>query len=122
MASTSRNDTHFARMLKAPMYLWTLMFVLVAMLYVIGLSFLTRGEVAGVTGEITLNNYRRALHCDRVSLRLSDGKAQSKGALHCDAVDHRSLLDQRAHPHLRLAYSPHGKRACEQPANEAGAD
>ena len=59
MASKRTSDQRFSRLLKAPMYLWTVMFVLVAMLYVIGLSFLSRGEVAGVTGEITLNNYRR---------------------------------------------------------------
>lgn len=45
--------------LKLPMYLWSLTFVFVALLYVIGLSFLTRGEMVGVTGDITFANYLR---------------------------------------------------------------
>lgn len=54
-----KRDLRFARLLKLPMYLWTIVFVFVALLYVIGLSFLSRGEVVGVTGELTLNNYAR---------------------------------------------------------------
>ena len=54
-----KHDSRFAFLLKLPMYLWSILFVLVAMLYVIGLSFLTRGEVVGVTSEITFANYLR---------------------------------------------------------------
>ena len=54
-----KRDTRFARLLKLPMYLWSIAFVFVALLYVIGLSFLTRGELIGVTNEVTLDNYRR---------------------------------------------------------------
>lgn len=54
-----KKDLRFARILKLPMYLWTITFVLVALLYVVGLSFLTRGEVVGVTGDVTLANYLR---------------------------------------------------------------
>lgn len=54
-----KRDSRFSFLLKLPMYLWTIVFVLVALLYVIGLSFLTRGEVVGVTNEITFANYMR---------------------------------------------------------------
>lgn len=54
-----KRDLRFSRLLKLPMYLWSICFVLVALLYVIGLSFLTRGEVMGVTADITLGNYLR---------------------------------------------------------------
>ncbi|MBE5802495.1 MAG: ABC transporter permease [Clostridiales bacterium] len=46
-------------LLKLPMYLWTIAFVFVALLYIIGLSFLTRDELIGVTNEVTLSNYAR---------------------------------------------------------------
>jgi len=59
MESNSRKEQRFSRMLKLPMYLWTIMFVFVALLYVIGLSFLSRGEMVGVTNELTLGNYLR---------------------------------------------------------------
>ena len=59
MESNTRKEQRFSRMLKLPMYLWTIMFVFVALLYVIGLSFLSRGEMVGVTNELTLGNYLR---------------------------------------------------------------
>ncbi len=49
----------FSILLKLPLYLWTIAFVFVALLYVIGLSFLTRAEMVGVTNELTLQNYVR---------------------------------------------------------------
>lgn len=55
--TSERHDLRFSLFLKLPMYLWTIVFVFVALLYVIGLSFLTRGEVVGVTGEVTMSNY-----------------------------------------------------------------
>ena len=54
-----KRDLRFSRWLKLPMYLWSIVFVFVALLYVIGLSFLSRGEVIGVTNELTLQNYAR---------------------------------------------------------------
>lgn len=56
---TLRRETAYPWLLKLPMYLWTIMFVLVALLYVIGLSFLSRGEVVGVSQDITFANYLR---------------------------------------------------------------
>lgn len=52
-------DLAFLRLLKLPMYLWTLAFVFVSLLYVVTLSFLTPGETLGVTGEVTFQNYAR---------------------------------------------------------------
>lgn len=54
-----QRDTRFAFFLKLPMYLWSFAFVFVALLYVLGLSFLSRGEVAGVTADLTFANYLR---------------------------------------------------------------
>lgn len=54
-----KQDRRFSFLLKLPMYLWTIMFVFVALLYIIGLSFLSRGELIGVSDEVTLNNYAR---------------------------------------------------------------
>ena len=54
-----RQDIRFLRLLKLPMYLWSIVFVFVSLLYVLGLSFLTRGEVVGVTEDVTFANYIR---------------------------------------------------------------
>lgn len=54
-----KRDLAFLRLLKLPMYLWTLAFVFVSLLYVVTLSFLTPGETLGATGEVTLQNYAR---------------------------------------------------------------
>ena len=59
MQKIERHDTRFGLLLKLPMYLWSIVFVFVALLYVLGLSFLTRGEMVGVTNDITLGNYLR---------------------------------------------------------------
>lgn len=59
MNASKTQDLRFSRLLKLPMYLWTIVFVFVALLYVIGLSFLSRGEISGVTADVTLANYRR---------------------------------------------------------------
>ena len=52
-------DRRFGFWLKLPMYLWTIMFVFVSLLYIIGLSFLQRDELIGVTDQVTLANYTR---------------------------------------------------------------
>lgn len=44
-----------------PMQLWVVAFIGVALLYIVGLSFLARGEALSVTGEATLENYARLL-------------------------------------------------------------
>lgn len=63
-----KRDLRFARWMKLPMYLWAIVFVFVAMLYVIGLSFLSRGEIMGVTNELTLSNYQRLASADYVKV------------------------------------------------------
>ncbi len=56
---SQKRDLAFARRLKLPMYLWAIALVFVSLLYVIGLSFMTRGENIGVVNEFTLKNYAR---------------------------------------------------------------
>lgn len=55
----NRKDKRFALLLKLPLYLWTVLFVLAALGYVIGLSLQGRGELIGVSGQWTLDNYAR---------------------------------------------------------------
>lgn len=55
----NRKDKRFALLLKLPLYLWTVLFVLAAMGYVIALSLQCRGELIGVSGQWTLDNYAR---------------------------------------------------------------
>ncbi|MEY8338098.1 ABC transporter permease [Lachnospiraceae bacterium 62-35] len=45
----------------APLYLFTLLFVALPMVYLIALSFMTRAETWGVMNEFTLNNYLKIL-------------------------------------------------------------
>lgn len=45
-----------------PLYLFTLMFVALPMIYLLALSFMTRAETWGVINEFTLNNYLRILN------------------------------------------------------------
>ena len=59
MRKMPSRDVRCSLFLKLPMYLWSIVFVFVALLYVIGLSFLTRGQISGVTSDITLANYAR---------------------------------------------------------------
>ena len=44
MDASQKQDLRFSRLLKLPMYLWSIVFVFVALLYVIGLSFLSRAR------------------------------------------------------------------------------
>ena len=55
----NRKDKRFSLLLKLPLYLWTVLFVLAALGYVIGLSLQSRGELIGVSGQWTLDNYAR---------------------------------------------------------------
>lgn len=55
----NRKDKRFALLLKLPLYLWTVLFVLAALGYVIALSMQGRGELIGVSGQWTLDNYAR---------------------------------------------------------------
>ena len=49
----NRKDKRFALLLKLPLYLWTVLFVLAALGYVIGLSLQSRGELIGVNFDRT---------------------------------------------------------------------
>lgn len=50
---------HASRRSALPMVLWAFVFVGVSLLYIIGLSFLTRGEGFQATAPVTLDNYAR---------------------------------------------------------------
>lgn len=50
-----------SRLLLAPMYIFTILFVALPILYMFLLSFLTRAEVWGVDFTFTLDNYKRIL-------------------------------------------------------------
>ena len=45
----------------APMYIFTVIFLIGPFLYMLVLSFLTRAETWGVVNEFTMRNYRRIL-------------------------------------------------------------
>ena len=45
----------------APMYIFTLVFLIGPFVYMLVLSFLSRAETWGVVNEFTLRNYRRIL-------------------------------------------------------------
>lgn len=59
--NSQKRDLNFSRLLKLPLYLWGIAFVFVALLYMLGLSFLSRGETIGITKDVTLQNYARLL-------------------------------------------------------------
>ena len=59
MKSDRRPDRR--ALLALPMQLWTIAFIGLALLYIVGLSLLGRGEALTVTDEITLDNYARLL-------------------------------------------------------------
>lgn len=53
----TKHDRH-GLLMSLPMYLFTFLFVLAPLCYMVILSFLTRAEVWGVVNEFTLDNYR----------------------------------------------------------------
>ena len=86
MDASQKQDLRFSRLLKLPMYLWSIVFVFVALLYVIGLSFLSRGEIMGVTGEVTLSNYARLASPDYVKVLLQSLKLAALTTAICIVV------------------------------------
>lgn len=50
-----------AWLLVVPLYLYTIVFVVLPLAYMLLLSFLRRAEVWGVTGEVTFDNYKNIL-------------------------------------------------------------
>lgn len=61
MSSEKARRANRRALLALPMQLWMAVFVGVALLYIVGLSFLARGEALRVTDEFTLDNYARLL-------------------------------------------------------------
>lgn len=83
---TLRRETAFPWLLKLPMYLWTIVFVLVALLYVIGLSFLSRSEVVGVTNDFTFANYLRLAAPEYANVLLKSLRLAALTTLLCVAI------------------------------------
>ena len=98
----SKRDTRFSAMLKLPMYLWSIMFVFVALLYVIGLSFLSRGETVGVTSEITFANYLRLAAPEYFNVLLKSLRLASVTTVLCILLGYPfGYLMARLHPKAR---------------------
>ena len=57
--TTRHKQSTFEKWLKFPLYLWTIVFVFMSLLYVVGLSFFLRDDVIGVSNTFTLSNYQR---------------------------------------------------------------
>lgn len=86
MISADRREKRFGMLLKLPMYLWSIAFVFVAILYVVGLSFLRRGELIGVTNELTLGNYARLADPQYLAVLLNSLKLAAVTTVICIAV------------------------------------
>ncbi len=63
-----KRERFFTRALRVPMILWAIAFVLMALVYVIGLSFRESDGVMGATGKWTLANYQALT--DKSNLRV----------------------------------------------------
>lgn len=102
MMNTSRRDLRFSRLLKLPMYLWTITFVFVALLYLIGLSFLSRGEMVGVSNEVTLSNYLRLAAPEYLNVLLLSLKLAAETTVICALVGYPfGYLVARLNPRAR---------------------
>lgn len=100
--NTSRRDLRFSRLLKLPMYLWTITFVFVALLYLIGLSFLSRGEMVGVSNEVTLANYLRLAAPEYLNVLLLSLKLAAETTVICALVGYPfGYLVARLNPRAR---------------------
>lgn len=97
-----KQDRRFSFLLKLPMYLWTIMFVFVALLYIIGLSFLSRGELIGVSGEVTLGNYARLADPQYLRVLLNSLKLAGMTTLICIIIGYPfGYLMARLSPTIR---------------------
>lgn len=100
--NTSRRDLRFSRLLKLPMYLWTIAFVFVALLYLIGLSFLSRGEMVGVSNEVTFANYLRLAAPEYLNVLLLSLKLAAETTIICALVGYPfGYLVARLNPRAR---------------------
>ncbi len=58
---SAKREERRRALMALPMQLWVVAFIGVALLYIVGLSFLAKGEALSVTDEATLENYARLL-------------------------------------------------------------
>lgn len=62
MSNTKKQKKNHWWMTVAPLYIFTIVFVALPIIYLIVLSFLTRAETWGVVGQLTLDNYKKILN------------------------------------------------------------
>jgi len=86
MQNVHQRDVRFSWALKLPMYLWTIVFVFVALLYVIGLSFLTRGELTGVTADWTTANFARLASPEYINVLLKSLRLATLTTIICVVI------------------------------------
>jgi len=53
----AKREKHYAMAAAAPMYIFTVSFIIGPLAYMLAMSFLTRGEQWGITSAVTLRNY-----------------------------------------------------------------
>ena len=91
-----------------PLYLFTLVFVAGPLVYMFVLSFQTRAEVWGVVNQFTLDNYKNIfqpvylntfVESFKLALTSTLLRAVEKAR---DAAAHDPVLDQLAHPAVRM--------------------
>ena len=85
-----------------PLWVWTLLFVVFPMGYILLLSFVS-GDAFGIRYVFTLDNYRRLLSADLLAC-VFHGAREETLAHDFASSDRDSLLDERADAHVRLAH------------------
>ena len=87
-----------------PMYVFTILFVALPILYLFLLSFLQRAQVWGVDFTFTLDNYKRILEPLYLDTFWQSLKLAFERCLEAQdaATHHDPVLDQCADPPLRL--------------------
>ncbi len=134
MKKQMRKKRDGAIWLVAPMAIWTILFVVATLGYILYLSFSTRAENGmGVTAQFTLDNYLKILNPSYLkvlgnSLKLAAittiicllvgypfgylmAKASPKAARSFDAAGDCAFLDKRAGARVWLAHPSDGRRA-----------
>ena len=86
MTDARKRDSRFYRLLTLPMLLWAIAFVFVALLYVIGLSFCTRGDGMSVRLPLTLANYEALADPQYLRVLLNSLRLAALTTLLCIAV------------------------------------
>ena len=104
-----RNRSDSSAWMALPLYIFTIVFVVCPLIYMVALSFATPSRGFGVTWKFTLDNYRNENGAVTISGKLTFkgniGKVNNgSGALVCGSVaDGGSAPDRPARPAPRLS-------------------